>query len=351
MNDQKSIWTFWTFVIVAILVPAAAGILFWFLGFNFFTKGSTDPQMQSLAWALLGWVCTTGFILLVEFIIALRQGTARVQDALSRLAAVEGSFSEQVTRAVAPHVVRLLAEPTQNSPFLSMAMELTRRALGESFTTEGFVQCFRVTDAKYCDLLKEACALANESIVFTCLETPYWFMQSSARQVHLEAMNTSHLSKERKMRIVIFSDKSEARLLGRSEERFREANDKPQLEAIVARDHIRWEGSEESEVHWFEGMNSNTTLLWTLAAKLRGSVSPAAITDFGIFDDVFYMSYNFEQGVLSCAWNPAILEEYRKLIAEARRQGARGALFFDRFSDMPEIDERDRDEYRAEENR
>lgn len=351
MDERRSIWTFWTFLIVAVLVPLGGGILFWFLGFNFFTAGSPDPQLHSLAWALLGWVGITGLVLLVEFIIVLRQATVQVQEALEQVVEARSSFSEQVTQAVAPHLVRLLGEAAPTSTFMSMAKDLTRRALNEGFTNEGFVQCYRVSDAKYCDLLREACARARESIVFTCLETPYWFMLSRNRQVHLEAMNSSQLPKNRKMRIAVLSDRSEEYLLGGSEEKYEEENRKLQLQAILARDRIRWGNNEESEVHWFEEKNSNTTLLWTVADKLIGTVASAAIKDFGIFDGIFYLSYDFEQGILSCAWNPEILEDHRTLIAEAKRVGARGALFFESFCNLPGIDARARDQYRAEQTR
>lgn len=338
------------YVLAGVLIPLGVGVLFWFLGYGYITKSQVElaRETKSLVYTLMGWVGATVGIQFILFIRAIWQAGRTVTSALDRVAEAEESLGEQVTKAVAPHLVRLATDPSKLRAFTPMANELTRRSLEGAFSDEGYVRCYGVSPEDYCRLLKQACGVATESIAFTCLESPYWFMLTASRQVHLQALNDSALPRDRKTRVVILPRRSEEHLLHDSPPEFAEHNPKALLEAIVGRDQARWSENRESEIRWFEKMNSDTTLLWTLEAKLGSAVPEGAIRDFGIFDGTFYLSYNFDKAVLSCAWDPQIVDRFSSVIEAATQEGAVGTTFLTHFCELPGVPMSVREQYRAE---
>lgn len=364
-----------------VLGPLVVGIGLGVASYFILPPDGPSAIWTTISWGILAWVSTTVIAVIFDFLFVMyhftrvaietKRATTERLDALENrveatLAAASAEICSRVshevmrsalelrdTGTVARHVSDLFAECSRLGPFLYLAERFIDAAVPHTFTKEGIIKRYGVGDAEYCSLLMEACNSARESIHFTCLESPYWFMVGhESRQVHLQAMNRRDLPKRQKVRVIALASESEQELLDGSDELFESANALPQLEAVHERDKLRWasEPPGESEVSWFERQSDTTTLYWTTTARLPERL--VRLGDYGVLDGALYLSYDFRNGILSCSWNPAVIDSALEIFREAGHEAepeTPRSIFFDRFWDLPTIPEDVRARYCEEE--
>lgn len=341
------------FWIAAAAFSLLMSLAFLFFSHNFWQGEGPASLGYRLMWTLLAFVLSTLASVLTRFLSLLQNLRTEISESVKRLERYPDTLGDRLFPTVhsvvreaidthdasllVPHIVPMIANPTKLGHYSGFCRRMIHDTLDESFARRRMWR-HQVTPEHYCVLLQQACHLAKKSIGFTCLESPFWFMQGAdVRRIHLDAIEASSVKKANKIRIVILDDAlSDVSLReeGNANPAARAA-DTPQLQGVIDRDLDRLKSGEKSEIHWFERRSERLTLYWTLARLVasRG----ALLQDYGLFDNTVLISYDFANGILSCSWDDMVVEEASRIFELAHEPSALGTCFFPRFWQLPGV--------------